>query len=153
MKPINVNEILNKKVLIICNSIGSSMNKVYCSYFIGKIIDYNPEDNTVIIENKNKDIKKYNIINKDHDPFNFSHRTYNNDNRFAYYRSDELNSKIWYDVFIGDKALTILKNNIKHSQSQYVYKVYCLSSFSYNRNKTKKRFLRDLLTELEENYQ
>lgn len=155
MKPIN--NIINKKVLVICNSNGPDWKRIYCSFFIGKIIEYNPENNTVNIENKNKQIRTYNIV--DHiDPFISQYDCINGiykyelNKMFAYYRSDDIIHKIWYNVFIGDMALTILKNNIKQSRSQYVYKSCCLSSFSYG-NKTKKRFLRDLLNELEKNYQ
>lgn len=148
MKPIN--DIINKKVLIICNSDGPAWNRVYCSFFIAKIVEYNPEDNTIIIENKNKDKKTYTLLDSKN-PFN-KDKNYNiYDNRFAYWYSDDIIHKQWYHVFIYDNALTILRNNIKQSRSQYVYKSYGLSSFSYGR-KTKKRFLRDLLNELEENY-
>lgn len=149
MKPLN--NILNKKVLIICNSDGPAWNRIYCSFFIGKIVEYCPEDNTIIIENKNKDKKTY-ILLDGKNPFNNATNYNIYDNRFAYWHSDDINHKQWYHVFIGDNALTILRNNIKQSRSQYVYKSCGLSPFSYGR-KTKKRFLRDLLDELEKNYQ
>ena len=36
------NDLIGKKILIICNSIGSSYKRLYCSYILGKIIEYNP---------------------------------------------------------------------------------------------------------------
>lgn len=151
MKPIK--NLINKKVLIICNSNGPAWNRIYCSYFIGKIIEYNLEDNTIYIENKNNVKLLYTILDKK-DPFSYNKNMYYNiyDNIFAYYRSNDINHKQWHDVFIFNDAIKILKNNIKNSRSQYVYKSYNLSPFSYGR-KTKKRFLIDLLAELEKNYQ
>lgn len=148
MKPLK--NIINKKVLVICNSEGPAWNRIYCSFFIGKIVEYNTEDNTIIIENKNKVRKVYTLLDGKN-PFNNANDYNIYDNRFAYNHSNDPNHKQWSNVFIYDNALTILRNNIKQSHSQYVYNSYCLSPFSYGM-KTKKRFLRDLLDELEKNY-
>ncbi len=147
-----LNDIVNKKVLIIYKCDGpAGWHRDYCGYKIGKIVEYNIENNTVNIEDKKKNIKTYKIIDKK-DPFNLN-LIQNNDNRFAYYYISKYRQiREWENVFIYNDALTILKNGIKQSHSQYVYKLFCLSSFSYGK-KTKKRFLRDLLNELEENYQ
>lgn len=146
-----LNDIVNRKVLIIYNCNGpAGWHRDYCGYKIGKIVEYNIENNTVNIEDKKKNIKTFNIIDKK-DPFN-SNLIEKNDNRFAYYISKDKKTREWESVFIYNNALTILRNNIKQSHAQYVYKLFCLSSFSYGR-KTKKRFLRDLLDELERNYQ
>lgn len=146
-----LNGIVNRKVLIIykCNG-PAGWHRDYCGYKIGKIVEYNIENNTVNIEDKKKNIKTFNIIDKK-DPFNLN-IIEKNDNRFAYYISKDGKTREWESAFIFNNALTILRNNIKQSHSQYVYKLFCLSSFSYGR-KTKKRFLRDLLNELEKDYQ
>ena len=43
------NDLIGKKILIICNSIGSSYKRLYCSYVLGKIIEYNPATNKIMV--------------------------------------------------------------------------------------------------------
>ena len=43
------NDLIGKKILIICNSIGSSYKRLYCSYILGKIIEYNPATNKIML--------------------------------------------------------------------------------------------------------
>lgn len=65
------NDLISKKVLIICNSIGDNYKKLYCSYVLGKITEYDPVTNKIMA-----------IRNTEHvdSPIEFK---INNDNWFA----------------------------------------------------------------------
>ena len=131
------NDLIGKKVLIICNSIGSSYKKLYCSYVLGKIIEYNPTTNKIMV-----------IRNTEHadSPIEFK---INNDNRFATREPENNNEKWWYTAFVDDKAIQLLKLNLlKQNNRRPVYKSYYLSSICYGKYKSKKEYLTYLLNEL-----
>ena len=131
------NDLIGKKVLIICNSIGSSYKKLYCSYVLGEITGYNPDTNKIMV-----------IINAEHadSPIEFK---INNDNRFATREPENDNEKWWYTAFVDDKAIQLLKLNLlKQNNRRPVYKSYYLSTICYGKYKSKKEYLTYLLNEL-----
>lgn len=131
------NDLIGKKVLIICNSIGSSYKKLYCSYVLGKITGYDPATNKIMV-----------IINTEHvdSPIEFK---INNDNRFATREPENDNEKWWYVAFVDDKAIQLLKGNLlKQNNRRPVYKSYYLSTICYGKHKSKKEYLTYLLNEL-----
>ena len=131
------NDLIGKKVLIICNSIGSSYKKLYCSYVLGEITGYNPDTNKIMV-----------IRNAEHadSPIEFK---INNDNRFATREPENDNEKWWYVAFVDDKAIQLLKLNLlKQNNRRPVYKSYYLSSICYSKYKSKKEYLTYLLNEL-----
>ena len=131
------NDLIGKKVLIICNSIGSSYKKLYCSYLLGKITGYDPATNKIMV-----------IRNTEHadSPIEFK---INNDNRFATREPENNNEKWWYTAFVDDKAIQLLKLNLlKQNNRRPVYKSYYLSTVCYGKHKSKKEYLTYLLNEL-----
>ena len=131
------NDLIGKKVLIICNSIGNNYKKLYCSYVLGKITGYNPATNKIMV-----------IRNTEHaeSPIEFK---INNDNRFATREPENNNEKWWYTAFVDDKAIQLLKLNLlKQNNRRPVYKSYYLSSICYDKYKSKKEYLTYLLNEL-----
>ena len=131
------NDLIGKKVLIICNSIGSSYKKLYCSYVLGEITGYDPATNKIMV-----------IRNTEHvdSPIEFK---INNDNRFATREPENDNEKWWYVAFAGDKAIQLLKGNLlKQNNRRPVYKSYYLSTICYGKHKSKKEYLTYLLNEL-----
>ena len=131
------NDLIGKKVLIICNSIGSSYKKLYCSYVLGEIIGYDPATNKIMV-----------IRNTEHvgSPIEFK---INNDNRFATREPENDNEKWWYVAFVDDKAIQLLKGNLlKQNNRRPVYKSYYLSTICYGKHKSKKEYLTYLLNEL-----
>ena len=131
------NDLIGKKVLIICNSIGSSYKKLYCSYVLGEITGYDPATNKIMV-----------IRNTEHadSPIEFK---INNDNRFATREPENDNEKWWYTVFVDDKAIQLLKLNLlKQNNRRPVYKSYYLSTICYGKHKSKKEYLTYLLNEL-----
>ena len=131
------NDLIGKKVLIICNSIGSSYKKLYCSYVLGEITGYNPDTNKIMV-----------IINAEHadSPIEFK---INNDNQFATREPENDNEKWWYTAFVDDKAIQLLKLNLlKQNNRRPVYKSYYLSTICYSKYKSKKEYLTYLLNEL-----
>ena len=131
------NDLIGKKVLIICNSIGSSYKKLYCSYVLGEITGYNPDTNKIMV-----------IINAEHadSPIEFK---INNDNQFATREPENDNEKWWYTAFVDDKAIQLLKLNLlKQNNRRPVYKSYYLSTICYGKYKSKKEYLTYLLNEL-----
>lgn len=134
------NDLIGKKVLIISNSIGNSYKKLYCSYVLGEIIEYNPDTNKIMI-----------IRNTEHadSPIEFKINSDNNDNRFATREPENNNEKWWYTVFVDDKAIQLLKLNLlKQNNRRPVYKSYYLSNIDYGKHKSKKEYLTYLLNEL-----
>ena len=131
------NDLIGKKVLIICNSIGSSYKKLYCSYVLGEITGYNPDTNKIMV-----------IINAENtdSPIEFK---INNDNQFATREPENDNEKWWYTAFVDDKAIQLLKLNLlKQNNRRPVYKSYYLSTICYGKYKSKKEYLTYLLNEL-----
>ena len=131
------NDLIGKKVLIICNSIGSSYKKLYCSYVLGEITGYDPATNKIMV-----------IRNTEHadSPIEFK---INNDNRFATREPENDNEKWWYTAFVDDKAIQLLKLNLlKQNNRRPVYKSYYLSTICYSKYKSKKEYLTYLLNEL-----
>ena len=131
------NDLIGKKVLIICNSIGSSYKKLYCSYVLGEITGYDPATNKIMV-----------IRNTEHadSPIKFK---INNDNRFATREPENDNEKWWYTAFVDDKAIQLLKLNLlKQNNRRPVYKSYYLSTICYGKYKSKKEYLTYLLNEL-----
>ena len=131
------NDLIGKKVLIICNSIGNNYKKLYCSYVLGKITGYDPATNKIMV-----------IRNTEHadSPIEFK---INNDNRFATREPENDNEKWWYTAFVDDKAIQLLKLNLlKQNNRRPVYKSYYLSSICYGKYKSKKEYLTYLLNEL-----
>ena len=131
------NDLIGKKVLIICNSIGSSYKKLYCSYVLGEITGYDPATNKIMV-----------IRNTEHadSPIEFK---INNDNRFATREPENNNEKWWYTAFVDDKAIQLLKLNLlKQNNRRPVYKSYYLSTICYGKYKSKKEYLTYLLNEL-----
>lgn len=131
------NDLIGKKVLIICNSIGSSYKKLYCSYVLGEITGYNPDTNKIMV-----------IRNAEHadSPIEFK---INNDNLFATREPENDNEKWWYVAFVDDKAIQLLKLNLlKQNNRRPVYKSYYLSTICYGKYKSKKEYLTYLLNEL-----
>ena len=131
------NDLIGKKVLIICNSIGSSYKKLYCSYVLGEITGYNPDTNKIMV-----------IINAEHadSPIEFK---INNYNQFATREPENDNEKWWYTAFVDDKAIQLLKLNLlKQNNRRPVYKSYYLSNFDYGKHKSKKEYLTYILNEL-----
>lgn len=134
------NDLIGKKVLIISNSIGSSYKKLYCSYVLGEITEYNPDTNKIMI-----------IRNTEHadSPIEFKINSDNNDNRFATREPENNNEKWWYTAFVDDKAIQLLKLNLlKQNNRRPVYKSYYLSNIDYGKYKSKKEYLTYLLNEL-----
>lgn len=131
------NDLIGKKVLIICNSIGNSYKKLYCSYVLGKITGYDPATNKIMV-----------IRNTEHadSPIEFK---INNDNRFATREPENSNEKWWYVAFADEEAIQLLKRNLlKQNNRRPVYKSYYLSSICYSKYKSKKEYLTYLLNEL-----
>ena len=131
------NDLIGKKVLIICNSIGSSYKKLYCSYVLGEITGYDPATNKIMV-----------IRNTEHvdSPIEFK---INNDNQFATREPENDNEKWWYIAFVDDKAIQLLKGNLlKQNNRRPVYKSYYLSTICYGKHKSKKEYLTYLLNEL-----
>ena len=131
------NEKKKKKVLIICNSIGSSYKKLYCSYVLGEITGYDPATNKIMV-----------IRNTEHadSPIEFK---INNDNRFATREPENDNEKWWYVAFTDEEAIQLLKRNLlKQNNRRPVYKSYYLSTICYGKYKSKKEYLTYLLNEL-----
>lgn len=134
------NDLIGKKVLIISNSIGNSYKKLYCSYVLGEITEYNPDTNKIMI-----------IRNTEHadSPIEFKINSDNNDNRFATREPENNNEKWWYTAFVDDKAIQLLKLNLlKQNNRRPVYKSYYLSNIDYGKHKSKKEYLTYLLNEL-----
>ena len=131
------NDLIGKKVLIICNSIGSSYKKLYCSYVLGEITGYDPATNKIMF-----------ITNTEHaySPIKFK---INNDNRFATREPENDNEKWWYVAFADEEAIQLLKRNLlKQNNRRPVYKSYYLSTICYDKHKSKKEYLTYLLNEL-----
>lgn len=131
------NDLIGKKVLIICNSIGNSYKKLYCDYVLGEITGYDPATNKIMV-----------IRNIEHadSPIEFK---INNDNRFATREPENSNEKWWYVAFADDKAIQLLKRNLlKQNNRRPVYKSYYLSTICYGKHKSKKEYLTYLLNEL-----
>ena len=131
------NDLIGKKVLIICNSIGSSYKKLYCSYVLGEITGYDPATNKIMV-----------IRNTEHtdSPIKFK---INNDNRFATREPENDNEKWWYVAFADEEAIQLLKRNLlKQNNRRPVYKSYYLSTICYGKYKSKKEYLTYLLNEL-----
>lgn len=134
------NDLIGKKVLIISNSIGNSYKKLYCSYVLGEITEYNPDTNKIMI-----------IRNTEHadSPIEFKINSDNNDNQFATREPENDNEKWWYTSFVDDKAIQLLKLNLlKQNNRRPVYKSYYLSTICYGKYKSKKEYLTYLLNEL-----
>lgn len=131
------NDLIGKKVLIICNSIGDNYKKLYCSYVLGEITGYNPNTNKIMV-----------IRNTEHadSPIEFK---INNDNRFATREPKNDNETWWYIALADDKAIQLLKGNLlKQNNRRPVYKSYYLSTICYGKYKSKKEYLTYLLNEL-----
>lgn len=134
------NDLIGKKVLIVCNSIGDNYKKLYCSYVLGKITEYNPATNKIMV-----------IRNTEHvdSPIEFKINSDNNDNRFATREPENDNETWWYVAFTDDKAIQLLKGNLlKQNNRRPVYKSYYLSTICYGKHKSKKEYLTYLLNEL-----
>lgn len=134
------NDLIGKKVLIICNSIGVNYKKLYCSYVLGKITEYNPVTNKIMV-----------IRNTDHtdSPIEFKINNNSFDKRFATKEPENDNETWWYVAFIDDEAIKLLKGNLlKQNNRRPVYKSYYLSTICYGMYKSKKEYLTYLLNEL-----
>ena len=135
------NDLIGKKVLIVCNSIGSNYKKLYCSYVLGEITEYNPVTNKIMV-----------IRNTEHadSPIEFKINNDNSlDNRFATRAPENDNETWWYVAFTDDKAIQLLKGNLlKQNNRRPVYKSYYLSTICYGKHKSKKEYLTYLLNEL-----
>ena len=135
------NDLIGKKILIICNSIGSSYKRLYCSYVLGKITEYNPTTNKIMV-----------IRNTEHvdSPIEFKLNNGNSfDNRLATREPENDNETWWYVALADDKAIQLLKGNLlKQNNRRPVYKSYYLSNFDYGKYKSKKEYLTYLLNEL-----
>lgn len=144
------NDLIGTKVLIICNGVGPNQWNYYCSYVVGKIINYNPSINSIMIEYGDKTQKFFTLIDYDN-PFKITNDSYNRGGiykRLAY--KVPLDSKSWwYDVFPLHTAEKILTHNIKHSREKYVYGKCILSKVCYN-HISKKNFFELLLKELKD---
>ena len=131
------NDLIGKKVLIICNSIGDNCKKLYCSYVLGKITEYDPATNKIMVIRNTKHVDS---------PIEFK---LNNDNRFATKEPENDNETWWYDALADDKAIQLLKGNLlKQNNRRPVYKSYYLSTIDYGKHKSKKEYLTYLLNEL-----
>lgn len=134
------NDLIGKKVLIICNSIGSNYKKLYCSYVLGKITEYDSATNKIMV-----------IRNTEHvdSPIEFKINSDNNDNIFATREPENDNETWWYVALADDKAIQLLKGNLlKQNNRRPVYKSYYLSTICYGKHKSKKEYLTYLLNEL-----
>lgn len=135
------NDLIGKKVLIVCNSIGDNYKKLYCSYVLGKITEYNPATNKIMV-----------IRNTEHadSPIEFKIGDGNSfDGRFATRKPENDNETWWYVAFTDDKAIQLLKGNLlKQNNRRPVYKSYYLSNIDYGKHKSKKEYLTYLLNEL-----
>lgn len=135
------NDLIGKKVLIICNSIGDNYKKLYCSYVLGKITEYDPATNKIMV-----------IRNTEHvdSPIEFKINNGNSfDNRFATREPKNDNETWWYIALADDKAIQLLKGNLlKQNNRRPVYKSYYLSTICYGKYKSKKEYLTYLLNEL-----
>ena len=131
------NDLIGKKVLIICNSIGSNYKKLYCSYVLGKITEYDPATNKIMVIRNTKYVDS---------SIEFK---LNNDNRFATREPENDNETWWYVAFADDDAIQLLKRNLlKQNNRSPVYKSYYLSTVCYGKHKSKKEYLTFLLNEL-----
>ena len=135
------NDLIGKKVLIVCNSIGSNYKKLYCSYVLGKITEYDSATNKIMV-----------IRNTEHadSPIEFKINNGNSfDNRFATREPENNNETWWYVALADDKAIQLLKRNLlKQNNRRPVYKSYYLSTICYGKHKSKKEYLTYLLNEL-----
>ena len=134
------NDLIGKKVLIICNSIGVNYKKLYCSYVLGEITEYNPVTNKIMV-----------IRNTDHadSPIEFKINNNSFDKQFATKEPENDNETWWYVAFIDDEAIKLLKGNLlKQNNRRPVYKSYYLSTICYGKYKSKKEYLTYLLNEL-----
>lgn len=140
-------ELIGKKVLIICNSIGTNYRKSYCSYVLGRITEYNPITNKIcVIRDTNHIGSSVEFELNNHDPFDFP---FYKDNRFATKNPTDYNETWWYIILSDEYAINLLKNNIKHINLRKPdYKSYYLSSVCYGKYKSKKEYLTYLLNEL-----
>ena len=131
------NDLIGKKVLIICNSIGSNYKKLYCSYVLGKITEYDPATNKIMVIRNTKYVDS---------SIEFK---LNNDNRFATREPENDDETWWYVALADDKAIQLLKGNLlKQNNRRPVYKSYYLSNIDYGKHKSKKEYLTYLLNEL-----
>lgn len=141
------NDLIGKKVLIICNSIGISYKRLYCSYILGKIIEYNPVTNNImLIRNIGHIGSAVEFKLNNYDPFDYP---YYFDKRFATRESENDTELCWYIVLADDEAIQLLKRNLlKQNNKRPVYKSYYLSNTCYGKHKSKKEYLTYLLNEL-----
>ena len=66
------NDLIGKKILIICNSIGSSYKRLYCSYVLGEITGYDPATNKImVIRNTGHIGSAVEFKMNNHDPFEY----------------------------------------------------------------------------------
>lgn len=135
------NDLIGKKVLIVCNSIGDNYKKLYCSYVLGKITEYDSATNKIMV-----------IRNTEHadSPIEFEIGDGNSfDNIFATREPENDNETWWYVALADDKAIQLLKGNLlKQNNRRPVYKSYYLSTICYGKHKSKKEYLTYLLNEL-----
>lgn len=138
------NDLIGKKILIICNSIGTSYKRLYCSYALGKIIEYNPATNKIMV------IRHIGHIGYIGSSIEFKLNNGNSfDNRFATREPENDNEKWWYVALADDNAIQLLKGNLlKQNNRRPVYKSYYLSTVCYGKYKSKKEYLTYLLNEL-----
>ncbi len=145
------NDLIDKKVLIICNSSGPNNWNHYCSYVVGKVISYNPSINSIMIEYGDKTRNYFSLIDYN-DPFKKHNDSYNRGlyKRLAYkIPLNRYSESWWYDVFSLQSAEKLLNHNIKHSREKYVYGECILSKVCYN-HISKKNFFELLLKELKD---
>mgnify|MGYP003369171027 FL=1 len=135
------NDLIGKKVLIICNSIGDNYKKLYCSYVLGKITEYDPVTNKIMV------IRNTEYVDS---PIEFKINNGNSfDNRLATREPENDNETWWYIALADDKAIQLLKGNLlKQNNRRPVYKSYYLSTICYSKYKSKKEYLTYLLNEL-----
>ena len=144
------NDLIGKKVLIICNSIGSSYKRLYCSYVLGEITEYSPVTNKIMVIRHIGHIgyigSSVEFKLNNHDPFDYP---YYLDNRFATREPENDNETWWYVAFADNEAIQLLKRNLlKQNNRMPVYKSYYLSTVCYGKYKSKKEYLTYLLNEL-----
>ena len=155
-------ELIGKKVLIICNSGGRSIKKIYCAYVLGEIIEINPITNKVKIKLIDTGIRYFTLyilfycrlgtstsfefnLNSN-DPFDINTSNLYND-IFAYKNPDVYDRTWWYTIYIEDVASKLIEKNLNEIKDKPVYHSYFLSTECYGKYRSKQEYLKYLLSE------
>lgn len=161
----NYRKLVGDYILCINNEIGRSLKKLYCTFTLCKVIDYDPLENefTIIKADENNYHVDYISMNTvkfkidNHDPFNDA------DNSLSYNEYKMLcrpeksigelyrNTK-WYIFYKKDDAIELIETALlPENNKKPVFSFYYLSKFSYYGYKRKEDYLKYLLNILKYN--